>query len=83
MNFQDIFMKLRNKDKTDLIEAIEDFRDVLSEKSSQIGDPLTSSRIIDLIRGDQELIVSAKKIPEQGNLRKVVVNLAIRELLNR
>ena len=79
MDFRDLYIKLKNKNRQDLIDPIEDFRDVFIERSAQINGALTLREVLDFIKRDRELVRLAKRIPGEGNLRKTAVNLTIRE----
>jgi hypothetical protein len=81
MDFQDIYVQLRDNGMLDCIDKIEDFRDALQRKSYQMGEVHAKEEVVKVIAKDSELIDLAKDIPNHGNLRKVVLNLAIQEFL--
>ena len=64
-----------------LIDSIEDFRDALLEKKPQVGDMVSSAKVLLLIKEDENLTALVKRITKEGNLRRTAVMLAIEEFL--
>jgi len=77
MDFPDLFKLLKEKGRVDLIDPIEDFRDAVLEKTR--GKDLTQKQLVELINKDRELLDLVKRITKEGNVRKVVLKMAIKE----
>jgi hypothetical protein len=81
MNFPDLFKLLKEKNRVDLIDPIEDFRDAALDKIK--GDSLTPKEVLSHIKSDKRLVGLAGSITEQSNLRTEVVKMVIRELASK
>ena len=79
-SLEDLYSVLENGGRVDMIDPIEDFRDVLSERIS--GNSFASPKeIVELIKREEGLLKLALKITEKKNIRGIALKLIIAEIL--